>query len=136
MNLNDQVIVNDWAVDTFVALYEKGWQAFTDGCPRRSNPYRYMDSHPWFRGYDDAAWDSANNATIASTEDEGASDFRPAVGSRWRHRNGASYVVLHIANEPSDDRYPLTVVYQGPNGRVWTRRADDWLRSMTAEVSA
>lgn len=59
----------------------------------------------------------------------------PEPGSVWKHYNGAVYTVLHIANEPDDrlyrDRYPITVVYQGSNGKVWTRRADDWLRAMT-----
>lgn len=55
----------------------------------------------------------------------------PLPGSKWQHYNGTPYTVLHIANEPDDDRYPLTVVYQGPNGKIWARRADDWHRSMT-----
>lgn len=58
----------------------------------------------------------------------------PAPGSVWVHRSGTEYHVLHLANEPNDDRYPLTVVYQGPNGKVWSRRADDWHRSMTAKT--
>lgn len=53
------------------------------------------------------------------------------VGTRWRHYNGNEYVVLHLANEPDDERYPLTVVYQGANGKVWARPASDWFRSMT-----
>lgn len=61
---------------------------------------------------------------------------RPQIGSKWRHRNGILYTVLFIANELDDGRYPLTVVYQGPNGKVWARRADDWHRSMTKEVNA
>ncbi len=56
----------------------------------------------------------------------------PTPGSVWRHRNGNIYTVLHIANEPDDERYPRTVVYQGTNGRIWARRADDWHRSMTS----
>jgi hypothetical protein len=57
----------------------------------------------------------------------------PTPGSKWRHYNGTPYTVLHIANEPDGARYPLTVVYQGPNGMVWARRADDWHRSMTPD---
>lgn len=59
------------------------------------------------------------------------SDTDPAVGSRWQHRNGNFYTVLRIANEPDEERYPKTVVYQGDNKRVWARRASDWHRSMT-----
>jgi hypothetical protein len=59
----------------------------------------------------------------------------PKIGSRWRHRNGARYTVLLIANGATSrpDEYPVTVVYQGDaNGFVWSRRADDWHRSMEA----
>lgn len=55
----------------------------------------------------------------------------PLIGSKWRHRNGIEYIVLHLANEYNEERYPLTIVYQGPNGKVWARRMDDWHRSMT-----
>lgn len=57
----------------------------------------------------------------------------PAVGSQWEHRNGNTYTVLHIANKPDEPRYPKTVVYQGANGEVWARPADDWHRSMVAK---
>ncbi len=58
----------------------------------------------------------------------------PAVGSRWQHRNGNQYRVLALANTDSDnhEKYPPTVVYQGPNGKVWSRRLSDWGRSFTA----
>lgn len=58
----------------------------------------------------------------------------PAVGSRWQHRNGNRYRVLALANTDSDnhEKYPPTVVYQGPNGKVWSRRLSDWERSFTA----
>ena len=55
----------------------------------------------------------------------------PKIGSRWKHYKGAFYTVLHIANEPNDDRYPATIVYQGDNQKVWARAAGDWHRSMT-----
>ena len=60
-------------------------------------------------------------------------DTVPPVGSKWRHYNGTQYTVLHIANEPDDERYPRMVIYQGPNGKVWARKADDWHRSMKAD---
>ena len=60
----------------------------------------------------------------------------PAPGSRWQHRNGNVYTVLYITNKPDELRYPKTVVYQGDNGEVWSRRADDWARSMTALPAA
>ncbi len=58
---------------------------------------------------------------------------KPEIGSVWMHTNGNRYFVLHIANEYSKypERYPITVVYQGENGRIWCRPLADWRRSMT-----
>jgi NTP pyrophosphatase (non-canonical NTP hydrolase) len=53
------------------------------------------------------------------------------VGAKWRHTSGRIYTVLMLTNLPDEERYPLTVVYQGENGKMWSRRADDWYRSMT-----
>lgn len=57
----------------------------------------------------------------------------PEQLSRWTHYNGNHYTVLMIANIHSTDlhRYPITVVYQGTNDRVWTRPLNDWYRSFT-----
>lgn len=52
--------------------------------------------------------------------------------SVWQHTSGRLYTVLHIANLGNTERYPLTIVYQDRSGDVYTRRADDWHRSMTA----
>ena len=62
----------------------------------------------------------------------------PAQGSVWAHSNGNRYTVLMIANLDSQDevRYPKTVVYQGENGKVWSRAASDWGRSMTPAPTA
>lgn len=62
----------------------------------------------------------------------------PAPGSTWRHRNGVTYIVLCIANEHSErpTQYPPTVIYQGANGRIWSRAASDWHRSMVSCVGA
>jgi hypothetical protein len=54
-------------------------------------------------------------------------------GTKWKHyKSQMQYVVLALTNEHSTDleRYPVEVVYSGPNGRVWSRRLDDWHRSM------
>ena len=59
----------------------------------------------------------------------------PEPGSRWRHRNGTPYTVLHIANQSGNDLCPQMVVYQGPNGKVWARRVDDWHRSMEEDLT-
>lgn len=55
----------------------------------------------------------------------------PEEGSWWEHRNGNRYMVIAVVNESDTERYPLTVVYRGENGKWWARRADDWHRSMT-----
>ncbi|MBU9200099.1 DUF1653 domain-containing protein [Burkholderia multivorans] len=57
----------------------------------------------------------------------------PRPTSEWRHQNGNRYTVLCIANEFTErpDKYPPTVVYQGLNGRIWSRPVSDWARSMT-----
>lgn len=61
--------------------------------------------------------------------------FAPKEGSVWRHRNGAKYAVLMIANSESQNpEYPLTVVYRNvTNGKVWSRPASEWLRSMSLD---
>lgn len=60
----------------------------------------------------------------------------PEIGSKWQHYNGNVYTVLLIANSEGDDparreKYPVTVVYQGTNGKVWSRAFDRWHASMT-----
>lgn len=50
----------------------------------------------------------------------------------WTHTSGRDYTVLLIANQHSENpKYPPTVVYEGDNGRVWSRPLSDWHRSMT-----
>ena len=56
----------------------------------------------------------------------------PQPKEKWIHRNGNVYMVLHIANIGYRNKiYPVTVVYKGLNGWVWTRPLSDWHRSMT-----
>ena len=59
----------------------------------------------------------------------------PIPGSVWCHTNGNRYILMCIANEFSErpEQYPPTVVYQGENGRIWSRPVSDWahLGSMT-----
>lgn len=60
----------------------------------------------------------------------------PEIGSRWRHRDGhTSYTVEAITNESTErpEQYPVTIVYRGGNGKLWSRPAHDWHRSMTFE---
>lgn len=53
--------------------------------------------------------------------------------TRWKHRNGCLYTVLFLTNEHTErpETYPVSVVYKGDNGNVWSRPLSDWHRSMT-----
>lgn len=55
----------------------------------------------------------------------------PELGSEWVHKNG-TYRVLGYTNKATtnETKYPVTIVYVGKNGRVWSRPASDWHRSM------
>ena len=57
------------------------------------------------------------------------------ANSVWKHTNGNLYIVLVIANEKADEsriqQYPVTVVYGGENGNVWSRPLTEWHRSMS-----
>lgn len=51
----------------------------------------------------------------------------PSVGSRWTHENEHLYTVLAVANLDSDrPSFPVTVVYQDEDGRVWSRPLSRW----------
>lgn len=56
------------------------------------------------------------------------------VGSVWEHRNGNRYQVIQVANNcfaHFSQHYPVTVVYKGMDGKVWSRPLSDWHQSMT-----
>lgn len=57
----------------------------------------------------------------------------PEINSVWIHTSGTEpYIVLLITNlDATKDDYPVTVVYQGTDGKVWSRKLSDWHRSMT-----
>lgn len=57
----------------------------------------------------------------------------PKATTRWQHHNGNFYNVLLVSNGDSErlDEYPETVVYQGDNGKVWSRPLSRWHGSMT-----
>lgn len=84
----------------------------------------------------------APRPTLAATPPASASPSRmdsaplpagPAPGTGWQHANGNRYTVLAIANGESTrpDEYPVTVVYRGENGQVWSRPLSRWHASMT-----
>lgn len=55
------------------------------------------------------------------------------VNSVWKHNNGNIYTVIEIANLDSEDltKYPITVVYRGKNGKIWSRPLIRWHGSFT-----
>lgn len=55
------------------------------------------------------------------------------VNHWYKHYNGLEYLVLFLTNEYSQyqEKYPTTVVYQGKNGKRWSRPASTWFDSMT-----
>lgn len=57
---------------------------------------------------------------------------RPAPQERYRHHTGREYTVIALANADTSDpeKYPVTVVYQGDNGKVWTKLLDDFAAKM------
>lgn len=55
-----------------------------------------------------------------------------AAYSEWVHDNGVPYTVLLVTNLGSSDktRFPPMVVYQGRNGRFWSRPLSEWYNCM------
>lgn len=54
----------------------------------------------------------------------------PQAGTIWRHRGGARYRVMGVANwfgdrEPTG-KFPLTVVYANAAGQIWSRPLARW----------
>jgi hypothetical protein len=47
-------------------------------------------------------------------------------------KSGASYKVLLLTNESAErtDDFPVTVVYQGADGKVWSRPLSEWHGAM------
>lgn len=57
----------------------------------------------------------------------------PPVESHWIHTNGQEYEVIGYTNTATTmpEKYPVTVIYSGRNGKIWSRPLADWHRSMT-----
>lgn len=54
-----------------------------------------------------------------------------------KHNNGNVYTVLFLANIDGGDplKYPVSVIYQGFNGKVWVKTLEDFCNKFTAESS-
>lgn len=58
-------------------------------------------------------------------------DGLPQIGSIWEHKNGNLYRVLLVTNtESTNKKYPVTIVYRGANGNLWTKSLDKFLEKM------
>jgi hypothetical protein len=54
------------------------------------------------------------------------------VGKQYKHYNGNVYTVLYLTNTSTlSEKYPISVVYMGQNGNVWSRLLSDWFSSFT-----
>ena len=55
------------------------------------------------------------------------------IGKQFKHYNGIIYTVICLTNEHADpensEKYPVTVVYMGTNGKVWSRLLSTWTAS-------
>lgn len=59
-------------------------------------------------------------------------EILPDVGTKYRHHNGNVYEVMFITNVGSQrPEYPVTVVYKGENGKVWSKPLADFKAKMS-----
>jgi hypothetical protein len=74
--------------------------------------------------------------TQRNNYDEGIAHLdRPRPGEKWRHWNGLVYTVLFLTNEdPPHEKHPKAVVYQGRNGKLWSRVLSDLHSSFKKET--
>lgn len=58
----------------------------------------------------------------------------PELGATWTHTKGTQYVVLEVSSSEDGDRggkFPVTILYLGPDGRIWPRTVPRWHEGMT-----
>ena len=56
----------------------------------------------------------------------------PRLQERYLHQNGNEYTVVMLANlDSTRPEYPITVVYQGANGKIWAKDLDNFNKKMT-----
>jgi hypothetical protein len=107
----------------------------------KSTGHIYYDKGQWV-GYDEAGLEYCRDTNYLKVRAEIHAycevldvplDGRiPASGETWKHSNGNEYVIDKLANQYSDRaEYPPTVVYQGANGKVWSKTLLNFLRKMT-----
>lgn len=90
-------------------------------------------------GYDEAEQEAYRNLNYWLVREKLLTHLRcldmkvmPEAGATWKHRNGLEYEVLMISNQYSDKpEYRATVVYRGPNGKVWSKEFGNFIEKMT-----
>lgn len=75
-------------------------------------------------------FEQVSGAGLELTSTPITDEMMPCPGSKWQNHNGGKYTVLYIVSKEVNPVYPLSVVYQGANGRVWIHDADYWHRGM------
>lgn len=56
----------------------------------------------------------------------------PKLQERYRHLNGNEYTVIMLANlDSARPEYPITIVYQGSDGRVWAKDLNNFYKKMS-----
>lgn len=57
----------------------------------------------------------------------------PQHGEDWLHHGGKEYKIITVTNTAAldHDKFPVTVVYQGHDGNIWSRPANSFLRKFT-----
>lgn len=70
---------------------------------------------------------------VRSSGADGIDYDKPQIGSTWRHYNGNLYTVEGFTNENTErpEKYPVTILYRGENGHVWSRPLSRWIDSMS-----
>lgn len=66
-------------------------------------------------------------------EDDLPTPESPNPKSTWKHKHtGNKYTVITVSNESATrEDYPVTVVYQGEDGEIWSRPITRWYESMS-----
>lgn len=123
---------NDMGMDDF-----KEWYAELVRIAAASDTQLTIRQNDWLDAFDEG---KTPRAALYDKYPTASPQYSPDLytkhipeNSRWVHTNGTVYTVCFLTNNFSTDylRYPPTVVYQGPNGKRWSRLAADWDRSMT-----
>lgn len=78
------------------------------------------------------AFNVVEKSTTHRTE-PAPNDECPGIGTVYTHNNGNTYLVFGLGNlhaqEQNRQKYPITVMYIGANGYIWTKPVHEFLKS-------